>query len=108
MKNETEVEIRPPYLVAEIWGCGDEVCDCYQPQITKILPHVPPRPPWIRREKVWEGTFHSQPEPEEWEQMKRELREAAAANGITLKEGALVGTRPLAARETIPPEKEST
>jgi len=95
VKNETEVTIRPPYLVAEIWHCNDEVCDCYQPQITKITPHNPPRPPWIQREQLWAGTFHSQPGTEEWDEMTRELEDAAARAGITLEEKTKTGMRQL-------------
>ena len=86
---------RPPYLIAEIWGCGDEVCDCWQPQITLIKPHNPPRPPWILRETVWEGTFRSWPELAEWDAMRAELRAAAAARDIPLREvhGSLVGLK---------------
>ena len=84
---------RPPYMVAEIWHCGDEVCDCYQPQITLIKPHNPPMPPWIVREQRWAGAFFSQPGEEEWVQMKTELREACLRFGIALHEETMTGMK---------------
>jgi len=83
--------IRPPYLIAELWWCGDETCDCVQPQITLITPNHPYYPPWIKRETKWMGTYHSQPEPEEMEQMKQELREASKKFGIPFNEKTMTG-----------------
>jgi hypothetical protein len=44
-----------PRLEAELWWCGDEVCDCTKPQIVRISPGN--QYPWVKREAVWEGTF---------------------------------------------------
>lgn len=93
-------EPRPPYLVAEIWRCGDEVCDCWQPQITLISPHDPPMPPWIRRDRKWEGTFISDPDNSELQDIRSELRTAAAKYGIVLDEATMTGL--LEAPEDLP------
>jgi hypothetical protein len=89
----TDDSIQPPYLVAEMWWCQSDTCDCVQPRITKISPHDPPRPPWIIRETLWSGTFCSRPEPEEGAAQRRELREAATRFEITLDEKTMSGRR---------------
>ena len=71
-------------IVARMWRCGDE-CDCWQPMVLRITPH-----PSIERANnlhiLWEGTFRSEPLTEELEDMKRELREAAAEFNAVLEE----------------------
>ena len=47
------------YLLARVWYCGDEVCDCSQAQVERIGPNRVAGPPWITRETVWQGEFHS-------------------------------------------------
>lgn len=44
-------------LVAAIWYCGDDYCDCTQPVIERITPNHRAGYPWIRRDRVWEGRF---------------------------------------------------
>lgn len=65
-----------PKLEARMWHCGDPgYCDCYHPVVERITPGK--KWPWIKRERLWEGTFHSQPETEEWKNQKAELAKAA-------------------------------
>jgi hypothetical protein len=46
-----------PRLVAELWWCGDDRCDCTQPQIVRLTPNTVMGYPWVHREAVWEGEF---------------------------------------------------
>lgn len=66
------------YLVGYIWWCGDEQCDCTQPVIERVSPNLRAGRLWIHRESVWQGSFHSQVEPAESVQQRRELWEAVA------------------------------
>lgn len=77
-----EQEWAQPILEARLWWCEDELCDCYQPQIDRITPNREAGYPWIRREAIWRGTFHSSPDAKEFAQMKRELKEMMAAMHI--------------------------
>jgi hypothetical protein len=70
------------YLEAQIWHCGDEICNCYQPQIDEISPNCSAGYPWIRRKEIWRGTFCSDPSHEEYEAMIRELTEKAKNLGV--------------------------
>lgn len=69
-------------LVAYIWWCGDDHCDCTQPRIDHISPNRKASYPWIHSKNVWSGTFQSDGEgrPEQ----RIELEEAAKRCGITL------------------------
>jgi hypothetical protein len=71
-----------PRLEARVWHCDDEVCDCWQPVIERVTPGE--AFPWIKRERLWEGSFISQPEAHESKQMIEDLRKAAADYGIEL------------------------
>lgn len=57
-----------------LWHCGDDVCDCYQPQLFRQTPHPDGR--GYKFDMIWEGTFHSQPSAEEWEEFRKEGAEA--------------------------------
>lgn len=46
-----------PKLVARMWYCGDEECDCTQPIIEVITPNTVAGYPWIRGKIVWSGEF---------------------------------------------------
>lgn len=70
---------RRPRYFAEMWWCGDEYCDCYQPQIDLVTPNLTVGPPWIRRTRIWEGTFASGGEEDG---QRDELREACGRMGI--------------------------
>lgn len=70
------------WLEAYMWHCGDDHCNCFQPRIDRVRPGV--HRPWIKRELVWEGTFHSDPDCHEYEQQVDELKRAAEDHGITL------------------------
>jgi len=48
---------RQPRLVARIWWCGDEVCDCTQPVIELVVPDREAGHPRIRRAELWTGKF---------------------------------------------------
>jgi hypothetical protein len=46
-----------PRLVASVWWCGDDYCDCTKPVIERITPNTNAGYPWIQREQLWEGRF---------------------------------------------------
>ena len=77
---------RRPTLEASMWWCGDDDCDCWQPQIDRLTPNFKGGYPWIHREEVWRGDFHSQPEASEWAAQLQQLRDAAAQHGVPLTE----------------------
>lgn len=62
------------YEESYIWYCGDEICDCYQPVIEEVSPNRKAGHPWVKRRRVWEGTFFSRPHLEEHKEMAEELR----------------------------------
>lgn len=73
------------YVVAEIWDCGDEECDCIQPVINRATPNRTAGYPWIKWERLWEGTFVTQggiwggmPEGVTYETLVEDLRAATA------------------------------
>jgi hypothetical protein len=66
------------HLLAGVWYCGDEQCACSQAQIEQIDPNLNAGPPWIRREPVWQGTFHSDAEPGAEADLERRLVELEA------------------------------
>ena len=76
---------RKTWVVASVWYCGDEYCNCTQPQIEIVRPNLKASYPWIQRERIWEGTFRTDGEgsQDEW---RCELEPAAAEYGITLDE----------------------
>ncbi len=77
-------------LEAYQWWCQDEVCDCYQAVIELVYPNLKAGYPWIRRVRQWEGTFHSEPDHEEFNNQERQLIGASWWFGIPLERG-LVG-----------------
>lgn len=81
---EDRDEWRIPKLVATMWHCGDDVCNCWQPQIDLVLPGF--QFPVIQRFEVWRGTFISDPEFKEMQAMRKELAEEAAKLGIPMDE----------------------
>lgn len=84
------VEWRRVRLVAYVWCCDDELDGlCYQPRITRYKPNERIGYPWLVLEKVWDGTFVNDPEPDEYERIRTELRTAAAERGIPLAEREL-------------------
>ena len=46
-----------PRVIARIWWCGDDYCDCTKPLIERITPNREAGYPWIRREALWSGKF---------------------------------------------------
>jgi len=81
-KDDRRREWLTPRLIAHVWWCGDDMCDCQQPLIERIDPNGRAGFPWIRRTKLWEGEFTSGAEPGTSERLERELKEAAARYGI--------------------------
>jgi hypothetical protein len=69
-------------VTAYVWYCGDETCDCTQPVVERITPNLEAGFPWIRRERLWTGTFRSGADPEESAAQRAELAEAAAKFGV--------------------------
>ena len=67
------------YLEAYLWRCG-ESCWCVQP----ILDHIVPETPFPARRQLWQGTFSSDPDSEEYEVLIGELRAVAEERGILL------------------------
>ena len=89
---------KTPWIVASMWHCVDEECNCYQPQIDLVTPGV--GYPWVKRYEIWRGTFISDPYPDERMKQQDELREAAAKFKIELDESCWEGLRE-ATREEI-------
>lgn len=80
------------YLLARVWWCGDDHCDCTQAQIELIEPNPVGRP-WIKREIRWKGPFHSYSSEEPgaaWAELATRLDELEAL-GVPV-----IGPRPVA------------
>jgi hypothetical protein len=79
-------------LVASIWYCGDEHCDCTQPVIERITPNTQAGYPWIRRETLWSGTFLTDTwqRDEEHQQQFTELRDACHRFGVPIPKEAIM------------------
>jgi len=76
-----KIELAPGQSLHPVfWHCGDEVCDCWCPQIE--LRGRNDRWPHALISIVWEGTFHSEPTSEEYAEQRAELREACKRYGI--------------------------
>lgn len=58
-------------IVAQLWWCGDEECDCTQPMIERITPNRRAGYPWILRDTLWEGEFIT----DTWEYGREEREE---------------------------------
>ena len=56
-------------IVAEWWWCGDEECNCWQPQIVErsTVPYLDHD--WSPILQIDAGPFHSDPEQDEWDEM---------------------------------------
>lgn len=76
----------PTEIKAFMWYCGDEFCECSQPVIEKFTWRSDElgRRKLIKRERLWEGTFHSEAELEEREEQHRELAAECARRSIPL------------------------
>lgn len=81
-------------VVASVWWCGDEYCDCTEPVIERISPNFRAGYPWIQREPLWTGKFLT----DTWEYSRVErdelqfapLREACHRFGIPVPKEALM------------------
>lgn len=69
-------EWKRPRVVATMWHCGDDVCDCWQPVVQRYEPNRRAGYPWLKTTRLWEGTFHSEPDDEERAEMWDELKAA--------------------------------
>lgn len=89
-----------PEVRAYEWWCGDEVCDCTQYRIERVLPRWTAYGTRYDRELVWEGQFMSISSEETRAEKAERLwafRKAAHENGITLTRtqfGHWAGERP--------------
>ena len=75
------------WVVAQMWCCGDDVCDCSQPQIELVGPGE--NYPWLHRAIIWQGIFQSESSGMsmvEYEEQRKELQDEAAKHGIELDE----------------------
>ena len=52
-------------LFAEMWWCGDEICDCTQPQIVERSTVSFRHPAWKGPIVIEQGDFHSQADRDE-------------------------------------------
>lgn len=59
-------------LIAHMWHCGDDECNCFQPMILKVLSEKP-----YKYEKIEEGLFVSDPDQEEWNALRAWLLDKA-------------------------------
>ena len=76
------------YLEAKIWWCGDDICDCHQPQIDLCYPN-PHNSRFILRKEIWRGRFGCEGD---MEGMYEELIAAAQERNIIL-DSDLYGTK---------------
>ncbi len=73
-------------LWARLWWCQDEICNCYQPKIEMVKPRQVAHLKTYDRKPLWQGTFCSDPTPQEFQDMVVELQTKAKEYGITLDE----------------------
>lgn len=82
----TREEWETERVLAHMWWCGDEYCNCFLPIIERITPNHVLGFPCIKREFIWEGSFISQPSTEDYAQMAEELRQACLEHGVPVPE----------------------
>lgn len=82
----TPEEWTKEYLEFYIWNCGDELCNCNRPVVEHVTPNHVAGHPWINRKRIWEGTFISDPDYEEYETLRQELIDKAKSYNVTLDE----------------------
>lgn len=89
-------EKKYPLLVARLWWCEDEVCDCTQYIIERVSQNPLDRR-FFHRSRLWEGEFVSEgagwADEGQQERRRQAYRVAAAEFGIELNED-LSGERP--------------
>jgi hypothetical protein len=61
-----------------MWHCGDEVCDCTQPQIIGVSTEHWRDPDWKQPKGVEDGPYRSEPTLEERAEQVKWLLEKAA------------------------------
>jgi hypothetical protein len=62
---------------AYLWSCGDDECDCYQPVVERLYRNrLSSLAGAVWSVRVWEGSFHSQPDADEMATMRAELAAA--------------------------------
>jgi hypothetical protein len=64
--------------VVRLWYCGDDDCECYQPQWERRGPKTINGTTWPEYliECYPVGDFHSRPEKYEWMQMRKQFEKA--------------------------------
>lgn len=70
-----------PQIVAEMWYCGDEVCECSQPEINRLTPNRY-YPQCVDRETIEKGPFYSGAAMVEIEEQCKWLLEAARRHNV--------------------------
>ncbi len=93
------------YLRAELWYCGDDHCDCHQPQIEVMGPN-PFNPQHWNFLELWRGTFISGPTGDEMAGLALELTEACTLFGIPQTEKDSIYTE-VGCREAIEEERQN-
>lgn len=63
-------------LIARVWQCGD-TCHCCQAKVEEVSPNRKLGRPFIHRKILCQGTFFSDPSPEEWKVIGSELASMA-------------------------------
>ena len=86
MPDTLREEWQSEWLVAHTWWCGDEECDCTQPLIERVAPNLSFGYPLTRRERLWEGDFVSEADPQERAAQESQLMAAAESYGIKLND----------------------
>lgn len=83
---------RTSEVVAYVWWCGDEQCDCTEPVIVRVTPNLEAGYPWVRREALWTGQFLSSTFEYSAEERERlqyaPLRAACSSHGVPIPEEA--------------------
>ena len=73
MKQEV-IDWQSTKIIAQVWNCGDEICDCNHGVIERITPNESSGYPWIKREMIYDGIFHSNGEG--YNEIEKDLKEA--------------------------------
>lgn len=69
-------------IIGQMWYCGDDICDCHQPEIIENMPH-----PTLRNgiwKTIWSGNFKSEPDSvelkEQWDELIEKCKEMNVDN----------------------------
>lgn len=70
------VQLKTPYIILHIWWCGDDECNCSQPLVELVIDN-PSDNRCVKRTKLWEGTFTSDPDADEMDKLLNEMKQVA-------------------------------